>query len=820
MGSLLNVHKLSWKPSNRNWLRTNRETVVPTMMAEGKPIRSSSTGAFVVLVVTAVAAASFIYRLMLIRSAVPTLAQPIIGPLVLVALGGIIYFAMPFYTIWKLNLGEPPASAESLIRRIHVLAEEAGLIRPPEILASGHDFDAAQVIGTWRRPRLVIHGQLSRLWRRDRDGFDAVVRHELGHILLRDVSIGRKALAIAVAYPLVAILPHFFVVGLDDLSAYLFEDLWRLLALSLAVHLAYLSVMRTRELNADAVSGSSNYPLGMGALVARQRPLIASVFAKHPAPHVRLEVCQGTRSPDAASLWQGVLLGAAIGLAVFPMLSSLRVWVDGTELHLFEYTAGGLLAGVLFAAVVAPVVGANRRQPWTLGGGMVLGVLIAGELGVASSFEKAGRLGERALLVEFVALLMLAGLQVVYCRWLAATRGSQIAAVVVAVGIWMLFLRTYFTAIATPEIYSVLAEVYGFSDPDQFEMLVAAMAFTFLPVSPQDLTLVGILALGIAALVVPAFTVRFRRWRAIRLAALVASACGLILVAVRFVLKVSGIGAVVQADPASVIGTLLVWWIGPVLVVDLLVGVTMVAVLGSSLSTKLLGIAATAVGGLAATAVIAISATPGPALLTLFVLISVVVGPLATLTTASWNWPWGLIVLGTVGTMVAVGMGVVPRVPQGTPMPDLSEQLRQCVTGRWTTKGDIREVTIRGDPSMAFGGEGQAYEFRADGTYARTSSNATWQVDYQSRLILRLVVSGKSEGRWEVEGTALVFSGIDSSTEEHSVFFTTPPRDGERIGEPVRIEPGVGRELVSVECTTPYMMLTLGKHRQALERQR
>ncbi|MEU1819321.1 hypothetical protein ABZ543_29665 [Streptomyces roseifaciens] len=149
------------------------------------------------------------------------------------------------------------------------------------------------------------------------------------------------------AFVPVVVLPHLVAVGADDMSRYLGKGLWRLVALGVVVFLLFGSVMRTRELQADA---RAKLPERVWACLPPGRfPWV------HPSPGKRRAAAADPWVVDRSSPWRAAATGVAAGIAVFPLDSAFTVVTDDTA-RLGRSTIEGLAIGLIIAAVIGPAM--------------------------------------------------------------------------------------------------------------------------------------------------------------------------------------------------------------------------------------------------------------------------------------------------------------------------------------------------------------------------------------------------------------------------------------------------------------------------------
>ncbi|KQX78559.1 M48 family metalloprotease [Streptomyces sp. Root1310] len=359
----------------------------------------------------------------------------------------------------------------------------------------------ARASGTARKPWIVADSNTFNLPDRQ---VEAVFRHELAHLRLRDV--GRVQLAVAAWWVLLAgvTLPVGAALLLDPglLSVGL---LARMPVVLVVLLLTLCAVLRVREHDADlAAEADPRAPLGATSEhVAsdvppnlRRRLLRAAGLASHPTSGTRLAVLADPARAWGVSAAECLATGVAAGL-LFTELALLAASLLPGRAQL-AYDLAGLLTGWMVAGVVvvawwrAVAVGhgdASGGRPARAGAALGLGVLVGSQLsgraagdwvrdtGTADGLATALSLthAPRAQVLALAVALMIGG--ALFATWttsLARAARAEVtgprsapacaAAVVVSgllmavpLGSWFLFARLV-AASAAPDIrWSVIA---------------------------------------------------------------------------------------------------------------------------------------------------------------------------------------------------------------------------------------------------------------------------------------------------------------------------------------------------------------------------
>ncbi|MFF8429531.1 M48 family metallopeptidase [Streptomyces sp. NPDC016566] len=267
--------------------------------------------------------------------------------------------------------------------------------------------------GVPRRRRVIIDTGLVKLFHTDRDVFRAVILHELAHLRSRDVDKTYLAFGIGWAFLIVAVLP-FGALSLHSAMSggspvvpqgavrYLADmphALGLAAALTLLVHLVRNSVLRAREVHADATAAAQIGHEGAAAIrrALRDQPASGRSSARRavarltgrlgywPTPGMRDRVLREPALLTRPTVWE--MLGAGVVAGVFTASADDLV---GTLFRLLwgklNTIAGDLtvgcaigagLTGVLAAAVWRTVAASDQapRSPWATWPALPAGVV-------------------------------------------------------------------------------------------------------------------------------------------------------------------------------------------------------------------------------------------------------------------------------------------------------------------------------------------------------------------------------------------------------------------------------------------------------------
>ncbi|MEU1403065.1 M48 family metalloprotease [Streptomyces sp. NPDC005728] len=317
-------------------------------------------------------------------------AVVVCGPLALLALAVLCRAAGRRLSLWRWRA--TPDHSSPLAHRLTAVAPLGERPRPVLWVRGRRVGVRARASGTVRRPLIVADSHVFSLPDRR---VDAMFRHELAHLRLRDV--GRVQLAVAAWWLLLLGVTLPMGVALAREPGLLGAGLLVRMAVVLAVVLLTLcAVLRVREYDADlAASADPDAPRGataahIGSALPPRRVehLVRSLgLATHPTPADRLTVLADPARSWGLSSPECLTTGLAAGL-VFTDLSLLVAALMPEHTRL-AYMVAGLLTGWVVAGVVtvawwrAVAVGhrdASGRRAARAGAALGLGVLLGSQL--------------------------------------------------------------------------------------------------------------------------------------------------------------------------------------------------------------------------------------------------------------------------------------------------------------------------------------------------------------------------------------------------------------------------------------------------------
>lgn len=265
----------------------------------------------------------------------------------------VVLFVAPAVIQRRRRLRVPGPGLAGAVDRVRAFAHEMGLRRPPILLVGWSGQRDALCFGRPGRYRIVLPPGL--VIYPGRPDFDAVVRHELSHLVHHDVALSWLAKAVwYVLAPMLA-LPVVLSLASADLSV-LPDYLWRAAVLAFAVHFARRGLLRSREHDADLRAAQVGGPHAMTSRLASlsHRPSPTSIrrwAANHPDAATRLDVVVNPGRAAVVTAADGFIVSFLAAL-VLPFLGNLII-------SAFLGSPVVALARVIAAAFLAPFLGAT-----------------------------------------------------------------------------------------------------------------------------------------------------------------------------------------------------------------------------------------------------------------------------------------------------------------------------------------------------------------------------------------------------------------------------------------------------------------------------
>ena len=309
----------------------------------------------------------------------------------------VLYWLLPLWDRYgrRLRRLDPRLHAE-VLAELDVLVEQAGLARRPVFLYSLSRRLNANTFGWFPRYYVRIDGGLLTTFVSDRDAFRALIRHELAHLRHRDVDVTRLTVALSWAFPLVVLVPYVIDVVLPNAAQSLRNDTWRLAALAVLVYLSAASVLRARELAADAwaARGGAEDAAALARVLERQEQgaglwwRLGELIGSHPRAPRRVAELANPTALVRAGFWEAAGAGLAAGIAAAPLFDVVSLAYRGS---LDRLVVASLVAGAVIGALAAGVVGVARggppRRRWPPAAGRPNGLLP----GLGSGCGRRGR---------------------------------------------------------------------------------------------------------------------------------------------------------------------------------------------------------------------------------------------------------------------------------------------------------------------------------------------------------------------------------------------------------------------------------------------
>ncbi len=303
--------------------------------------------------------------------------------LVLLA-GWVGYRLLPGLRARRRHLAPPDVEdGAALVSAVQALSDAAGVRPTPGLqLEATNPAVSGYAFGAGRDIRLGVTGGLVVAQAVDPVGFDAVVRHELGHVANRDVPWTYYALAVWWAFLGLAVVPVVASFAVRDLG-YLLRLGWRTAALAGLVGLTMAALLRTRELYADDRAAEWGSTAALDRLLGSQpepRRRLPHALNTHPPTQVRRALLADPDGMFSASGWAGFAAGIAAGSAMASFSDLLYLVAPASATPLAALIVAPLLAAVACTGawrVALREVARGTRQPVVLRVGVGLGTGLA-----------------------------------------------------------------------------------------------------------------------------------------------------------------------------------------------------------------------------------------------------------------------------------------------------------------------------------------------------------------------------------------------------------------------------------------------------------
>ncbi|GGO01946.1 M48 family metalloprotease [Micromonospora parathelypteridis] len=273
-----------------------------------------------------------------------------------------------------------------------------------------------------RRPTVVVPAGLAL---KPGDRFDAVVTHEIAHVLARDVTWVSAVRGPAWLFVPVFALASVPMVGQFGADPLLIAALLGITLLAGAVVVLSAALLRLRELEADRYAAGAGAEPGLVALFSRATPprrtrswaWARRVLARHPAPADRALSLRHAPRPWEGGLVQAIAVGFVASTAM-STVSALALYFD-IDLYSSGAVAIPTVTGVAVLALLFPALVRRARarlprpQWWRpvvgTGGGVVLGTLVMTVVFVSRQpyypLARQGSFARSALAVTLFALV-------------------------------------------------------------------------------------------------------------------------------------------------------------------------------------------------------------------------------------------------------------------------------------------------------------------------------------------------------------------------------------------------------------------------------
>jgi len=319
------------------------------------------------------------------------------GIALLVGIATLLYW---FFPSWKIRRDRLiPLSVEDapeVVEFLNGLCHEVELKQPPKFLWNPlNTTSSGLAFGRLGKYYVALSGGLVTQFYTDPAAFRAILLHELSHLKNADVDKTYFATAIWQAFLLIAVIPHLVL----DFSVLNLNSFINLITLTALVYLIRNSVLRARELYADAradIWDKQNALEEILAALPHQQGSVWQSLKVHPAPSERRRMLVNSGGLFQSNFWAAV----AIGMAFVIMNGSIQLLYSQFDLSLptqsiisalfFAFLVVGILGfGVWRAAFARSILGNISIGKGRLAFGVMLGILFRdflGEIGSSVSY--------------------------------------------------------------------------------------------------------------------------------------------------------------------------------------------------------------------------------------------------------------------------------------------------------------------------------------------------------------------------------------------------------------------------------------------------
>jgi Zn-dependent protease with chaperone function len=269
----------------------------------------------------------------------------------LIGIATLLYW---FFPAWKIRrdrlLPLTVEDAPEVVKFLTGLCREVELKQSPTFLWNPlNNTSSGLAFGRLGKYYVALSGGLVTQFYTDPSAFRAVLLHELSHLKNADVDKAYFATAIWQAFLLIIILPYASL-HFGSLLGNLLTGFITLIAL---VYLTRNSVLRSRELYADAradMLGEKHALETVLAALPNQQGNILQSMKVHPAPSERRRMLFSSEGLFQPNFW----IAVAAGMAFSIMKGNIKLLYSGAGVSLL---AQSIISALLFALLVVGILG-------------------------------------------------------------------------------------------------------------------------------------------------------------------------------------------------------------------------------------------------------------------------------------------------------------------------------------------------------------------------------------------------------------------------------------------------------------------------------
>ena len=356
----------------------------------------------------------------------------VLGVVAVVLVAVLLYILVPSWKIRRRRLVPlEEEDAPELVARFRALCDQACLFHPPRLVwnpvgaASG-----ALAFGRFRQTYVAVGPTLVVQYYTDPDAAEVVLRHEVAHLVNRDVNKTYLAVSLWYAFVVVGLLP-LAVVHVVEGGVFSVSTLWRTAATVVLVYATRNAVLRAREYYADAWAGlvpEARAKLAeiLGRVPRRRSKDVMRLLGVHPDSATRLGMLRDTAQLFRPRVLDALAAGILAGFA-YPTLQRVLFLVVPLDYTLYI----GAAAAVVSASLIGVALGAGVWRAGLAARARDASLPRVAPLGLAAAlgFSLGSQISPGGPGTTLGGTLLLTAMLVVALAWLVGTADAWFDAV-------------------------------------------------------------------------------------------------------------------------------------------------------------------------------------------------------------------------------------------------------------------------------------------------------------------------------------------------------------------------------------------------------